>query len=76
MAASNFAPHHLPSNPSRAAWLTAVRPLNMEKLARPQTPIDMGDLTLKMRNIFRKRSGRPRSLIKSGGQGSKASNER
>src|SRR3712207_9491686 len=36
---------------------------------RHQAPIDIGERGLKIRSMFTNRSGRPRSMIKSGGDG-------
>ena len=56
--------------------MTAVIPQKKEKVTTDHVPIDIGDFTLNMRNMCKKRSGLPRSLMSSSGQGNKASNER
>jgi hypothetical protein len=74
--ASHLAPHHAPRRLSLAACIIAVIPLNSENVSSPQTPTDIGDLILNILSIFKNFSGRPRSFIRSGGHGSRASNDR
>jgi hypothetical protein len=38
------------------------------KMEIAQLPVDIGDRSLRIRNMFRKRSGRPRSQIRSIGE--------
>jgi hypothetical protein len=56
--------------------MRAVVPLKNEKASSPQTPILIGDLILNILSMFKNFSGRPKSLIRSGEHGSKASNDK
>jgi hypothetical protein len=56
--------------PIRSAPTAA--PAAPENALRHHAPIDIGERGLKIRSMFRKRAGRPRSMISSGAHGTTA----